>query len=131
MRKALLIPAVAMALIAMMWSPAHASNEFEDGFKTEMGAIAARAAVGLGVGVVHGAVHGPAHNYDYGYNRHVHRRHGHGHRRHVVVHHRHWRGCGHGPRHQRVVVYRPYYPQVRHVEHRVVHHAPGPYGYNF
>ncbi len=111
MRKILTISAIAVALVAISWSGAFAGDEFENGFKTEMGAITARATVGLGVGLVRGIVHG-AHHHD----------------RHVQYVHRHNRYCrhGHGPYYARTVVYRPYPVPVRRVEHRVVYYTPGP-----
>ena len=111
MRKILTISAIAVVLVAMSWSGAFAGNEFEDGFKTEMGAIAARATVGFGVGLVRGVVYG-------GHHRDHHIRYGHRHHRHC--HHRH------GPFYARTIVYRPYPAPVRRVEHRVVYYAPGP-----
>jgi len=61
MRNRILIVMLALALSAAMVSNANARNEFEDGFKTELGAISARAAVGLGVGLIGGIVHGGPH----------------------------------------------------------------------
>lgn len=51
-----LIPIVALAVLftGAFAGNAVAKDEFEDGFKLELGAIAARSAVGLGVGVVNG-----------------------------------------------------------------------------
>jgi hypothetical protein len=106
----LMVPAIAIAMVAMMWSGAYAGDEFEDGFKYEMGAIAARATVGFGVGFVRGVAHGEPHR-----DNHVSRRH----RR-----HRHCRH-GYGPRYARTVVYRPYSVPVRRVERRVVYYTPG------
>jgi len=56
---------LALALSAAMVSPASAKDEFEDGFKTELGAISARAAVGLGVGLVGEIIHGGPHYVSY------------------------------------------------------------------
>lgn len=111
MRKVLLIPSIVIAVLAATWSQAYAGDEFEDAFKYELGAIAARATVGLGVGLVHGAVHG-AHHHNYGH-------------RHHVAHHRR----RHGPHFKRTVVYRPYPAPVRRVERRVVYYAPPPPAY--
>ncbi len=111
MSRYLVISAIAVAMVAMTWSGAQAGDEFEDGFKYEMGAIAARATVGFGVGLVRGVVHA-GHHHD----RYV----GHG-RRHYR-NHRH----GHGPHYTRTVVYRPYPVPVRRVERRVVYYTPGP-----
>lgn len=113
MRKGLLITTIAMVAVIMAWTPAQAGDQFENGFKFQMGAIAARATIGLGAGIVHGVTHG----HDHGYRRHD---------RHVG--HRHDRWCGHRVyrRHgQAVVVYRPYAPRGRYVERHVVRHAPG------
>lgn len=111
MRKILTISAIAVALVAVSWSSAFAGHDFESGFKTEMGAIAARATVGFGVGLVRGVVHG-GHHYD----------------RHIQRVHRHNRYCRHGhrPYYARTVVYRPYPVPVRRVERRVVYYTPGP-----
>jgi len=120
MKKLLLIPAIVLTLVAMTAPRAHAGDEFEDGFKYELGAIAARTAVGLGFGIIRGPVH-VEHGYDHGYEgRHGHYRHpGHGHGHHKRVgHYGHGRG-----RHHKRIVYRPY--RVRH-ERRVVRHYPGP-----
>ena len=63
MRKGWISLILAFVLSAALVSAAHAKDEFEDGFKTELGAIAARSAVGLGVGIVHG-VFGHGAHYD-------------------------------------------------------------------
>ena len=109
MRKTLMISALAIALVAMTWSTAQAGNEFEHGFKTEMGSIAARATVGFGVGLVRGVAHG-----------------GHHHDRHIRPAHRHHRHCSHwrGPVvYSRTVVYRPYRVPLRRVDRRVVYYG--------
>jgi hypothetical protein len=62
MRKSFVTVALVLALAAGMASSAYAKDEFENGFKTELGAIAARSAVGLGVGLVRGAFGGPYYN---------------------------------------------------------------------
>lgn len=49
---------LAVALSAALTSTAYAGDEFEKGFKWELGAITARSAVGLGVGVVNGVFGG-------------------------------------------------------------------------
>jgi hypothetical protein len=46
----------AITLTLLMASDVHAKNEFENGFKAELGAISARAAVGLGMGLVRGII---------------------------------------------------------------------------
>ena len=61
MRNGILTVMLALALSVAMVSTANAGDEFEDGFKTELGAISARAAVGLGVGLVGRIVHGGPH----------------------------------------------------------------------
>lgn len=102
MKKILIMHAIAIAVIAMSSSGAYAGGDhFENGFKTEMGAIAARATVGLGVGLVRGVVHG---GYHYG--------------------HHHGPCCE--PYYSRTVVYRPYPVPVRRVERRVVYYPPAP-----
>jgi hypothetical protein len=58
MKRLVLVVALALVASGAMVGPAQAKDEFEDGFKTELGAIAARSAVGLGVGVVSGILHG-------------------------------------------------------------------------
>lgn len=57
MRKLIGTLVLTITVSALMVSTAHAKNEFEDGFKYEMGAIAARSAIGLGVGLVTGVIH--------------------------------------------------------------------------
>jgi len=108
MKKILVIPAIAVAVIAMSASGAFAhDHHFENGFKTELGAIAARATVGLGVGLVRGVVY-PGHHC--GPN------------------------CGHvyyappppPPRFTRTVVYQPYPVPVRRVDTRVIYYRPAP-----
>lgn len=47
MKKILVTGCVALALVVSVAGQASAKNEFENGFKTELGAIAARSAVGL------------------------------------------------------------------------------------
>ena len=80
MKKILIIQAIAIAVIAMSSSGAYAGGDhFENGFKTELGAIAARASVGLGFGLVRGVAHVEPH------------------RGHYRGHHGHHRGHGHRP----------------------------------
>jgi len=102
MRKGLLTLVAALVMVAVVGSAVYAGDEFEDGYKTELGAIAARATVGLGVGLVTGAVHGTRHHQHHRYYSH------------------------HRPYYTRVVVYRPYPVRVRRVERRVVYYAPPP-----
>ena len=112
MKKILIIHAIAIAVIAMSSSGAYAGGDhFENGFKTELGAIAARASVGLGFGLVRGVAHGGHHP---------------GHHGHYRGHHRGHPGHGHRPYYKKTVVYRPYPAPVRRVEHRVVYYGPGP-----
>ncbi len=107
MRKGLPIFIVAFAILAIMGTSAQAGNEFEHGFKTELGAITARATVGLGAGLVSNVFHGGHGHRHYGHRRYGHSRY------------------GHGPRYSKTVVYRPYPPRpVRYVERRVVYHRP-------
>ena len=124
MRKGLMSLVLAFVLSAALVSAAQAKDEFEDGFKYELGAIAARSAVGLGVGVVRGVLgHGvhydgyygpPAVSY-YGPPRPYYRE--------RVVYAPY-------PRYYRRVEYRPYYPgpryyrpiHVRHHHQRHYHH---------
>lgn len=113
MRNRILTVMLALALSALMVSNASAGDEFEDGFKTELGAISARAAVGLGAGLIGGIFHGgpyyapppPVYYRPYRpapyvvrpvyvapyprWPRHHYRHHYH-HRHHRVHHHRHW-----------------------------------------
>jgi len=63
MRKGLMTLMLAFLLSASFVSASDAKDEFEDGFKAELGAIAARSAVGLGVGVFNG-VFGHGVHYD-------------------------------------------------------------------
>jgi hypothetical protein len=49
--KTVLIALLAIAIVVSVATTAEARNEFENGFKTELGAISARAAVGLGFGI--------------------------------------------------------------------------------
>ncbi|MBI5116000.1 hypothetical protein HZA56_05960 [Candidatus Poribacteria bacterium] len=65
MRKSFVTVALVLTLTAGMASSAYAKDEFENGFKTELGAIAARSAVGLGVGLVRGAFGGPVYYNGY------------------------------------------------------------------
>ena len=58
MRKGFLALTVALAVVAVASSSAFAKDEFEKGFKYELGAIAAQSAVGLGVGLVGDIIHG-------------------------------------------------------------------------
>jgi hypothetical protein len=116
MKKILIIHAIAIAVIAMSSSGAYAGGDhFENGFKTELGAIAARASVGLGFGLVRGVVHGGHHP---GYQGHD--------RGHSCGHSCGHQGHGNGPYYQKTVVYRPYPVPVRRVEHKVVYYGPGP-----
>ena len=93
MKRLLLVCAVAAVMIAMAAPQAYAKDEFEDGFKHEMGAIAARATVGLGLGVVHGVAHG-GHHYGHGHYRHA-EYDGHGHKHGRKHGHKH-KHCSHG-----------------------------------
>ncbi|RJP23543.1 MAG: hypothetical protein C4520_06205 [Candidatus Abyssobacteria bacterium SURF_5] len=54
MKKLILVVTLALLMIGMTTASAPAKDEFESGFKTELGAIAARSAVGVGVGVFNG-----------------------------------------------------------------------------
>ena len=54
--KTLIAVVLAIAISVALISNAEAGNEFERGFRTELGAISARAAVGLGIGLVGGIV---------------------------------------------------------------------------
>jgi hypothetical protein len=56
--KKLALVTLALVLIGVLASPALAKDDFEHGFRLELGAIAARSAVGLGVGVVNGILGG-------------------------------------------------------------------------
>ncbi len=58
MKRGLLTITLAIVLSGVLISPAYAGDEFEKGFKLELGAIAARSAVGIGVGVVRGILGG-------------------------------------------------------------------------
>jgi hypothetical protein len=119
--KALAIVAIAVFLVAWMAPAASARNEFENGFKTELGAIAARSAVGLGVGVFNGIVAGPGAYYDgYYATPHV------------------YRYDAYRPYYypQRVVIierpyHRPYYRHYGHVPPRAYyrHHGYGHHGW--
>lgn len=62
--KTLVALIVGITLAVGMVSHAEAKDEFERGFKMELGAISARAAVGFGIGLVGGIVHGEPY---YGY----------------------------------------------------------------
>jgi hypothetical protein len=106
MRKGLLTLVLMLVLSAAMVSSAYAKNEFESGFKYELGAIAARSAVGLGVGVVQGVLGGGVY-YDGYYARPA------------PIYYDHPR-----PYYRERVVYRPYPPPRYRVEHRVYHHGP-------
>ena len=110
MGKVLLILAVAVAVVMATGPAAHAGDDFEYGFKTELGAITARAAVGLGVGLVTGVVHG-------GHNRHYRPRH-------VIHRHGYEPYYGHGPRYSRAVIYRPYPRPNTYVQRRVYYSPP-------
>jgi hypothetical protein len=107
MRKLLAAMTVGLVLSAMLATNAYAGDEFEKGFKWELGAITARSAVGLGVGVVNVGFGGPV-RYDGHYVKVVPARH---------VHPR--------PVYRETVVYTPYPPPVYHVE-RIVYVAPPP-----
>ncbi len=62
--KPLIALMVAVTLAFGLVPNAEAKDEFERGFKMELGAISARAAVGFGVGLVEGIVHGgPSYEY--------------------------------------------------------------------
>ncbi len=112
MRKGLAIFIAAFAILAIMGTSAQAGDEFEHGFKTELGAITARATVGLGAGLVSSVFHGGHGHRYYGHRRYGYGHHGYGHR-------------VYGPRYSKVVVYRPYPPPpVRYVERRVVYYGP-------
>ena len=63
--KPLVTLTLALALVLGLTSNTEAGDEFERGFKMELGAISARAAVGFGIGLVGGMVHGAPY-YDYG-----------------------------------------------------------------
>lgn len=104
MRASLIAVALAVVLSAAMVSTAHAKDEFEKGFKTELGAIAARSAVGLGVSVVNG-VFGPGIQYNGFYGK-------------VAPRHRH-------PHYTQTVVYAPP-PPPYYVEQRVYYYYPAP-----
>ncbi|UCD57790.1 MAG: hypothetical protein JSV16_01385 [Candidatus Hydrogenedentota bacterium] len=58
MRNGLLTLMLTVALCAAMVPAAYAKDEFEKGFKSELGAIAARSAVGFGVGLFNGVFGG-------------------------------------------------------------------------
>ena len=64
MRKVFPNIGVAVVLVAFLASTAHAKDEFENGFKSELGAMAARSAVGLGLGVINEIVAGPGAYFD-------------------------------------------------------------------
>lgn len=57
MKKVITTLVLTILVSALVTTTVHAKNEFEDGFKYEMGAIAARSAVGLGIGLVTGVIH--------------------------------------------------------------------------
>ncbi len=101
--------------------PANAKNEFEDGFKSELGRIAAHQAAGLGRGILGQVIHG-----GHGVERVDHRRGGRGQRR-----DRH--DDGRGDRYyQPYPQYRPWW-SFRHHRHHRNHIRQGhrPYGYGF
>ena len=106
MRRGVMTLILAFLLSAALVSAADAKDEFEDGFKTELGAIAARSAVGLGVGVFNGVFgHGVQYEGYYGTP--------------TVFHYGHVR-----PYYRERVVYAPYPEPYRHVEYRRPY--PGP-----
>ncbi|RJP68491.1 MAG: hypothetical protein C4532_12655 [Candidatus Abyssobacteria bacterium SURF_17] len=105
MRTKVIAVALALVLSAAMVSNAYAKDEFEKGFKTELGAIAARSAVGLGVTVVNG-VFGGGIQYNGFYGKVAPRRH--------TPHYA-----------QQTVVYAPPPPPV-YVEQRVYYYPPPP-----
>lgn len=105
MRTGLIAVAIAVVLSAAMVTSAFAKDEFEKGFKTELGAIAARSAVGLGVTAFNG-IFGPGIQYNGFYGK-------------VAPRHRQ-------PHHTQTVVYAPPPPPV-YVEQRVYYYpAPPP-----
>ncbi|GAB4349780.1 MAG: hypothetical protein Kow0099_33020 [Candidatus Abyssubacteria bacterium] len=107
MRKLLAAVTVSLVFCAVLTTSAYAGDEFEKGFKWELGAITARSAVGLGVGVINVGLGGPV-RYD-------------GHYVKVIpvrrVHPR--------PVYRETIVYTPCPPPVHHVE-RVVYVTPPP-----
>jgi hypothetical protein len=58
MKKVILVVALAVLMTGAFAGTAPAKDDFEHGFKLELGAIAARSVVGLGVGVVNGVFGG-------------------------------------------------------------------------
>lgn len=115
LRALMLTAAGGLGLLLLTASPAQAGDEFERGFKDEIGRIAAHEAFGLGRHIVADVFLGGGHGHYYQrpvhyqtYYRHSyyrdrhdrgHRRHrghfrGNGHRRHYDRHH-HGHGCGH------------------------------------
>ena len=127
LRALLLAAAGGLGLLVLAPSPAHAGDEFEDGFKDELGRIAAHEAFGVGRHILadvflgHGGHYygsRPVHHrtyyrhsayrggHDHRYRRHHHRsypkRHYRGHRGHAYGKHRghgHGHRYGHGHRH--------------------------------
>jgi hypothetical protein len=63
--RTLIAAVLAVMLTVSLVSTAEAGDEFERGFRTELGAISARAAVGLGIGLVGGIVHSGPHYAPY------------------------------------------------------------------
>lgn len=109
MKKGLLTLVLTLVLSAGLASSAYAKDEFEDGFKYELGAIAARSAVGLGVGVVQGVFGGGVY-YDGYYARPA------------PIYYDYPR-----PYYRERIIYRSYPPPRYRVEHRVYHYGPRRY----
>jgi len=106
MRKGLMALVLAFAISVALASSAYAGDEFEDGFKYELGAIAARSAVGLGVGVFNGLfAPGVYYNGYYGTP--------------TAFHYGHPR-----PYYRERVVYVPYPRHHHHVEYRTYYRGP-------
>jgi hypothetical protein len=95
---------LAAGLVLATASGAQAKDEFEDGFKIELGRIAAHEAVHAGKHILGGVFHDhgdhggyqggygyPAYGHGYGHGGNHYRHH----RGHHWKHHRHHRGCGH------------------------------------
>jgi hypothetical protein len=138
-RTAWLAAAVLLGGLALLGaSSAQAGDDFERGFKNELGRIAAHEAVSLGTSLLGGLfypVSGPHRTYsDYGYRvyrnheRHKHRRHFRHHpkrHRHHVHHQGHHRGsCGY-PSYERYESYkRDGYGGYEHYEHSERGYAP-------
>lgn len=58
MKNVALVVILALVITAAGMGSAYAKDDFERGFRTELGAIAARSAVGVGVGIVNGVFGG-------------------------------------------------------------------------